>query len=212
MSDEAGSAAPLAVPTRLERLKALIEEAFPGKLVHAATHAGELTYETRPSDLLEAAATLRDRSGLEFQMCMDVCGVDYLQHGRSEWKTEHATVSGFSRGVARGMSSGGDEKPGRRFAVVYHLLSISQNLSRRQQLVRRHFVGQFTRVVGHPCQPRQRPRDGLRQSFEAGRCCNRRRAGRIGAHRIMALLRRILFCNWMIPYRSASAVGGQPGT
>jgi NADH-quinone oxidoreductase subunit C len=127
MSDDAGSAAPPAVPTRLERLKALIEEAFPGKLVHAATHAGELTYEARPSDLLEVAATLRDRSGLEFQMCMDVCGVDYLQHGRSEWKTEHATMSGFSRGVAHGMSSGGDEKPGRRFAVVYHLLSISQN-------------------------------------------------------------------------------------
>ena len=58
---------------------------------------------------------------------MDVCGVDYLQHGRAEWKTEHATVSGFSRGVARGMTSGGDEKPGRRFAVVYHLLSIARN-------------------------------------------------------------------------------------
>ena len=43
---------------------------------------------------------------------MDVCGVDYLQHGRAEWKTEHATLSGFSRGVARGMTSGGDERPG----------------------------------------------------------------------------------------------------
>jgi NADH-quinone oxidoreductase subunit C len=60
-------------------------------------------------------------------MCMDVCGVDYLQHGRAEWKTEHATLSGFSRGVARGMSSGGDEVPSRRFAVVYHLLSIARN-------------------------------------------------------------------------------------
>jgi NADH-quinone oxidoreductase subunit C len=57
---------------------------------------------------------------------MDVCGVDYLEHGRAEWKTQDATTSGFSRGVARGaldvpMTSG------RRFAVVYHLLSVSLN-------------------------------------------------------------------------------------
>ena len=46
---------------------------------------------------------LRDGDGLKFEMCMDVCGVDYLEHGRAEWKTQHATLSGFSRGVARGM-------------------------------------------------------------------------------------------------------------
>jgi NADH-quinone oxidoreductase subunit C len=127
MSDEAGSAAAPSIPTRLERLAALVEAALPGKLVRTANHAGELTYEVQPGDLLESATVLRDRAGLEFQMCMDVCGVDYLEHGRAEWKTEHATVSGFSRGVVRGMSGGGDEKPGRRFAVVYHLLSIAQN-------------------------------------------------------------------------------------
>jgi NADH-quinone oxidoreductase subunit C len=127
MSDDAGSAAAPAVRPRLERLGALVEEAFPGKLVRTANHTGELTYEVAPNDLVEVATMLRDHPGLEFQMCMDVCGVDYLQHGRAEWKTEHATVSGFSRGVAHASSSGGDEKPGRRFAVVYHLLSITQN-------------------------------------------------------------------------------------
>ncbi len=57
---------------------------------------------------------------------MDVCGVDYLEHGRAEWKTEDATSSGFSRGVARGDAEtcGRRERRGRRFAVVYHLLSI----------------------------------------------------------------------------------------
>jgi NADH-quinone oxidoreductase subunit C len=127
MSEEASSAAAPAVPTRLERLAAHIADALPGLLVRTPNHAGELTYEARPNDLLQAATVLRDRSGLEFQMCMDVCGVDYLQHGRAEWKTEHATTSGFSRGVARGLQGGADEKPGRRFAVVYHLLSIAQN-------------------------------------------------------------------------------------
>ena len=59
---------------------------------------------------------------------MDVCGVDYLEYGRAEWKTEHATVSGFSRGVARGDGARTPRsRPGRRFAVVYHLLSIALN-------------------------------------------------------------------------------------
>jgi len=119
-----------------ERLAALLEQALPGKLLSVANHCGELTYEVGPSDLLQAAATLRDGAGLEFEMCMDVCGVDYLEHGRAEWETEHATVSGFSRGVARaaepdttapGGMARGDEAAGRRFAVVYHLLSIARN-------------------------------------------------------------------------------------
>jgi len=128
MIDAAGSPAPAAaVPTRLERLAALAEQRLAGKLTRTANHTGELTYEVPAADLLAVATALRDGEGLQFEMCIDVCGVDYLQHGRAEWKTEHATVSGFSRGVARGMSSGGDETPGRRFAVVYHLLSIALN-------------------------------------------------------------------------------------
>jgi NADH-quinone oxidoreductase subunit C len=133
MSDEpGGAAAPSPATSRLVRVAALLEQALPQQLTALANHTGELTYEVRPEQLLSVATVLRDREGLEFQMCMDVCGVDYLQHGRAEWKTEHATVSGFSRGVARaaapgGMSSGGDATAGRRYAVVYHLLSIAQN-------------------------------------------------------------------------------------
>ena len=62
---------------------------------------------------------------------MDVCGVDYLEHGRAEWKTENATIVGLQpRRVARGMPDDARAAaltPGRRFAVVYHLLSISLN-------------------------------------------------------------------------------------
>ena len=116
-----------AAPGPRERLAALLEQALPGKLRRVADHTGEMTYEVGPADLLQAAATLRDGAGLEFQMCMDVWGVDYLEYGRAEWQTEHATLSGFSRGVAPVGRSGGDEAPGRRFAVVYHLLSIARN-------------------------------------------------------------------------------------
>jgi len=133
----AGATTPAAV-SRVSQLAALLERALPGQLRRVANHTGELTYEVAAADLLRAASALRDGAGLQFEMCMDVCGVDYLEHGRAEWKTQHATLSGFSRGVARGEAPdpadgaeggmvGDNAPPGRRFAVVYHLQSIALN-------------------------------------------------------------------------------------
>jgi NADH-quinone oxidoreductase subunit C len=135
MSD-AAAATVVAEPTRLEALGSAVARIFPAGLVSIGGHTGELTYEVPADRLLEVAAAFRDHDDLKFEMCMDVCGVDYLEHGRAEWKTDDATSSGFSRGVARGgarpptlggapVPSGGG--PGRRFAVVYHLLSIARN-------------------------------------------------------------------------------------
>ncbi|HXP65914.1 MAG TPA: NADH-quinone oxidoreductase subunit C [Steroidobacteraceae bacterium] len=124
-ADPAGTAA-VATPTRLETLAQAITGALPG-LTRVANHTGELTYEVPANELLAAAQVLRDAPSLKFEMCMDVCGVDYLAHGRDEWNTESATSSGFSRGVARGGQRQGTVAPGRRFAAVYHLLSVSLN-------------------------------------------------------------------------------------
>ncbi|HEX3914800.1 MAG TPA: NADH-quinone oxidoreductase subunit C [Steroidobacteraceae bacterium] len=119
--------AAVATPTRLETLAHAITAALPDALTAIASHTGELTYEVAPDKLLAAARVLRDAPDLKFEMCMDVCGVDYLAHGRDEWNTQSATASGFSRGVARGGQRAGEIAPGRRFAAVYHLLSISLN-------------------------------------------------------------------------------------
>jgi NADH-quinone oxidoreductase subunit C len=127
MSADPATPAAVATPTRLESLSAAIAQAFPGKLTRVANHTGELTYEVPAEELLAVATALRDTPGLKFEMCMDVCGVDYLSHGRDEWNTQSATSSGFSRGVARGALRVGDLPAGRRFAAVYHLLSISLN-------------------------------------------------------------------------------------
>jgi NADH-quinone oxidoreductase subunit C len=114
-----------------------VARALPDGLIAIPNRAGELTFEAPAGRLLELATALRDAPELKFEMCMDVCGVDYLEYGRAEWKTQSATTSGFSRGVARRKSeadsieAGGrkDAGPGypRRFAVVYHLLSITLN-------------------------------------------------------------------------------------
>jgi NADH-quinone oxidoreductase subunit C len=133
MTGDAGSQAAAATPTRLEALGQAIAKAFPEGVRLIAGHTGELTYEVAADRLLEVARGFRDRIDLKFEMCMDVCGVDYLEHGRAEWNTDDATSSGFSRGVARGARpppvgvEGRGVAGGARFAVVYHLLSIAYN-------------------------------------------------------------------------------------
>jgi NADH-quinone oxidoreductase subunit C len=121
------SAAAVAKPTRLESLGLAVARALPDQLRIVANRLSELTYEVVAEGLLEAVRVLRDDPELKFEMCMDVCGVDYLEHGRAEWKTEDATSSGFSRGVARSAEPDAPVAPGKRFAVVYHLLSVSLN-------------------------------------------------------------------------------------
>jgi NADH-quinone oxidoreductase subunit C len=96
----------------------------------ARSTTGELTLEVAPGDLLEVAGVLRDDPALRFELLMDVCGVDYLEYGRDQWRTQSSTGIGFSRGVS------GDEpveRPhtGTRFAVVYHLLSVTHNVRLR---------------------------------------------------------------------------------
>jgi NADH-quinone oxidoreductase subunit C len=131
MSASSTAAAAAPVPTRLESLGQAVALALPDVLHPVPNTCRELTYEVAAERLLQAAAALRDAPGLKFEMCMDVCGVDYLEHGRAEWKTQDATSSGFSRGVSRYVAPDGTQTAalaaGRRFAVVYHLLSISLN-------------------------------------------------------------------------------------
>jgi NADH-quinone oxidoreductase subunit C len=65
-------------------------------------------------------------------MLIDLCGVDYQSYGKDEWQTSSATGTGFSRGTLRGAPAEQDVEqatyvPPARFAVVYHLLSITHN-------------------------------------------------------------------------------------
>ncbi len=116
---------------RYEALAARIDERFREQLTLVASTCGELTYEVEKDALLEVGSALRSEFG--FEMLMDVCGVDYLSYGSDEWTTRDATETGFSRGVNRGpvILDEADEFDPRRFAVVYHLLSLKNNLRLR---------------------------------------------------------------------------------
>jgi NADH-quinone oxidoreductase subunit C len=125
----------VAAPTRAATLAAAVERVLGGSLAWLPSGSGELGLEVPAAALTRVATMLRDAPETRFEMCMDVCGVDYLEYGRAEWKTQSATATGFSRGrSAVGASSedidagiAAEPAPGRRFAVVYHLLSISLN-------------------------------------------------------------------------------------
>ena len=105
-------------------LAARIEARLPELLQRAPSLPDELSYEVQPGNLKQVCVALRDDPGLRFEMLIDLAGVDYLDYGTSEWKTLSATGSGFSRGV-----SALPRRPheGARFAVVYQLLSITNN-------------------------------------------------------------------------------------
>jgi NADH-quinone oxidoreductase subunit C len=93
-----------------------------------------LTAQVGVDHLLEVARTLRDDPLFSFEQLTDLCGVDYLGFGQTEWETSDATFEGYSRGV-EGLGPGrfkwkelpesGDIE--QRFAVVIHLLSIRHN-------------------------------------------------------------------------------------
>lgn len=113
--------------TVTEILDARIEERFADVLTRIPSTCGELTYELPPEKLIEIGIALRDEKPFKFEMLMDVCGVDYLEHGQVEWETNVATETGFSRGVNQAQDGGRLPGAGRRFAAVYHLMSIAQN-------------------------------------------------------------------------------------
>ena len=88
--------------TRLEKLTASLQFVLGAKLAKIVTRIGEVTDEVNATDLLDVCATLHDHADLQFDQLMDVCGVDYSEYGDGAWQ-------------------------GRRYAVVYHLLSVNLN-------------------------------------------------------------------------------------
>lgn len=123
-----------------ETLAARISECFGDKLTQVDSSCRELTFEVTAEHLIEVATALRDDEAFAFDQLTDVCGVDYLTYGKDEWNTYDATGTGFSRGVERApvVLDDADSFDPRRFAVVYHLLSIANN--RRLRL--RVFTGE----------------------------------------------------------------------
>jgi len=88
--------------TSLDVLTAALTDALGDKLVRLVERLGEMTVEVRTADIVSVTRQLRDQDALQFEQLIDLCGVDYRDYGDGTWD-------------------------GPRFAVVYHLLSVSRN-------------------------------------------------------------------------------------
>ncbi|RUL66186.1 NADH-quinone oxidoreductase subunit C [Dyella dinghuensis] len=105
-----------------------------GNLLKITVSYGQTTAEVAAANLLSVATALRDEPGFRFTEAVDLCGIDYLSYGQTEWDTTDVTSTGFSRGVegeAIGRFTWAD-RPRQvsiphRFASVVHLLSIEFN-------------------------------------------------------------------------------------
>lgn len=118
-----------------ETLKKIINEYLAEKVISMMVFKDELTIEVSPKDLLYVINLLKTNAEFDFSQLIDICGVDYAAYGIAEWDVEGSST-GFSRGVDETSVGRSDASlnavkaranEARRFAVVYHLLSITHN-------------------------------------------------------------------------------------
>jgi NADH-quinone oxidoreductase subunit C len=88
--------------TKTQTLADAVRQALGERAVEVSVERDEVTAVVRAADLEATMRALRDRPELRFEMLVDACGVDYSTYANQPWE-------------------------GRRFAVVYHLLSLAHN-------------------------------------------------------------------------------------
>lgn len=79
------------------------------KLVSVEERLGELTAVVKAAGMQDTLTRLRDAAELRFEQMIDLCGVDYSTYGDGVWD-------------------------GKRYAAVYHLLSVSHNVRLRVRI------------------------------------------------------------------------------
>lgn len=113
-------------------IKQKIEKFFLNKNIRCIANEqfnNEFTIEILGTeDLLILLQYVKDEPGIRAEQLIDICGVDYLHYGIAAWDTQSATNHGFSRAVNHESKSATKTSVPSRFAVVYHLLSLSNNL------------------------------------------------------------------------------------
>jgi NADH-quinone oxidoreductase subunit C len=90
--------------------------------------ANELTIEVIGCEhLLSILTYLKQEPEINMQVLIDLCVVDYLNYGISEWNAGGVSNKGFSRGTEKNICLDRKKIIDKRFVVVYHLLSILKN-------------------------------------------------------------------------------------
>lgn len=93
--------------TQLENLVETLKGIFGDKLASLQIQHSEITIGVRAEDIITVSKTLRDNLQLRFDTLIDLCGVDYSTYGEE--------------------LSAKQNLHSKRFAVIYHLLSVDLN-------------------------------------------------------------------------------------
>lgn len=93
--------------THQEILTEALRSALGNKIANVQAQFGELTVTVKADDICAASRVLRDDLALKFDTLMDLCGIDYFAYG-DELAEKHNLRN-------------------KRFAVIYHLLSVANN-------------------------------------------------------------------------------------
>ena len=93
----------------LSALRTSLTSLLGGSLTGMEEKLGELTVEVNSAAMLKVLSLLCDTAELRFEQMIDLCGVDYSAYGDDVWE-------------------------GKRFAVVYHLLSVTHNIRLRVRI------------------------------------------------------------------------------
>lgn len=114
------------MPLNPTQLAETLRKRLGGSVQDCVEYAGDVTVIVSADRLRDVCFTLHDDEALQFDTLIDLCGVDYAAYGKSEWETEEVSGSGFSRGrePIEDLEVIGHPK---RFAAVYHLLSVELN-------------------------------------------------------------------------------------
>ena len=108
---------------KLDKLTAALQRVCGDRHAGEEVALNEVTAVVEPENLLDIAVLLRDSPELHFQQLMDLCGVDY---------------SAYAGGAEEALDGVAPSRPRtRRFAVVYHLLSLTHNWRMRLRLFAR---------------------------------------------------------------------------
>ncbi len=93
--------------TQLENLAETLKGILGDKLIDLQIQYGEITIEIQAEDIIVVSGTLRDNTRLRFDTLIDLCGIDYSTYDKN--------------------LSAKQNLRNKRFAVIYHLLSVELN-------------------------------------------------------------------------------------
>src|SRR5258706_10482805 len=132
--------------SRIAALAESVKAALGEQALAIVEALGEATLIVTAANLLEVMGALRDRPELRFEQLIDLCGVDYGAYGEVAWSgtpvseggggaplagaapnTDAIPPSGERPPFPATTSEQGARPAGARFAVVYHLLSLTHN-------------------------------------------------------------------------------------